>query len=751
MMKCALLITFLLVCIPLQVSNAGTWSQVDFTGGDVSAMASYPSDQNIMLTCVDGYGVYRSTDRGINWSSVIDGDFHDISISMNDVAYAAGKPGVMFSNDRGETWEACLDVATWKVDAHRNGTVAVDTRIIEGYSTTYTPWRLSHDNGTTWEEWADTEKTVSLLFHEDGTVNRSAEGIIYRGDSGDWNKWITVWSTEFYYRPDLRFGFADGDSVLYAYSRYKDYHPAGFQQGGVFRSADSGLSWSKLTDIDSVSALERFGDTLIIGTPEGKLSIADADTDMAINIGSFGGEITAIDVRDFSDGEIIVATKGGIFRTVDGGLNWCKSDAGILHSGIVSVQVIPTGVNGERIIVTTSESGVFYSDDGGNMWEWASPDVHTTPGLLRASPITPRRIYAAGASIHVSRDDGETWDVVEPFPAGYYGWYGRSVDIDIDPRDGDRIVVNYYDHSLDHMIGIQYRDGRFDETIENEWEQWLWKDTYDFSRTFRSQFSADGDLVWVSYGWFRPPVDPLLKAINESGEVVHEVTLPSADNAHYFFINGRDIYVFSENEHRFWASPDLGVTWEYSDIELQEYIRFDDRHIAGHLGEIVMSRDEKTLYLLYPGNGLLASVDGGRTWERLDMGLNSSVVWQIDFSSVDQDVLFAATDNGLFRFEGNAGDVGIDLTAPMAFSLEENHPNPFNPSTTISFNLSTDSSVNLTVHDITGQKVGTLIDSHMQAGNHSALFDGSGMASGIYFYQLESEGFRKTGKMLLLK
>jgi len=79
------------------------------------------------------------------------------------------------------------------------------------------------------------------------------------------------------------------------------------------------------------------------------------------------------------------------------------------------------------------------------------------------------------------------------------------------------------------------------------------------------------------------------------------------------------------------------------------------------------------------------------------------------------------------------------------------NPNPSNPRTTINYSIKIPSHVKLVVYSITGQKVATLIDSHMSAGSHSVIFDGSDLGNGIYLYRLKSKGFTKTGKMLLMK
>jgi len=79
------------------------------------------------------------------------------------------------------------------------------------------------------------------------------------------------------------------------------------------------------------------------------------------------------------------------------------------------------------------------------------------------------------------------------------------------------------------------------------------------------------------------------------------------------------------------------------------------------------------------------------------------------------------------------------------------YPNPSNPKTTISYLIKTPSHVKLVIYSITGQKVATLVNKQMSAGKHSVILDGSDFGSGVYLYKLESKGFTKTGKMLLLK
>jgi hypothetical protein len=85
------------------------------------------------------------------------------------------------------------------------------------------------------------------------------------------------------------------------------------------------------------------------------------------------------------------------------------------------------------------------------------------------------------------------------------------------------------------------------------------------------------------------------------------------------------------------------------------------------------------------------------------------------------------------------------------FLLLEAYPNPFNPTTTISYSLPEASIVNLSIYDISGRLVATLANGYRDAGMHEVTFDGSGLVSGVYLYRLNAGEFTANGKMVLMK
>jgi carboxypeptidase T len=88
---------------------------------------------------------------------------------------------------------------------------------------------------------------------------------------------------------------------------------------------------------------------------------------------------------------------------------------------------------------------------------------------------------------------------------------------------------------------------------------------------------------------------------------------------------------------------------------------------------------------------------------------------------------------------------------PETYSLEQNYPNPFNPSTTINFSIPKQGFVNLTVFDMLGREVRTLVNSDMTQGNYAVVFESSNLASGIYYYRIKVNEFMSIKKMILVK
>jgi fibronectin type 3 domain-containing protein len=138
-----------------------------------------------------------------------------------------------------------------------------------------------------------------------------------------------------------------------------------------------------------------------------------------------------------------------------------------------------------------------------------------------------------------------------------------------------------------------------------------------------------------------------------------------------------------------------------------------------------------------PGQGKFVYIAGrSYRWNRGDLRYNMEVI--------------------LGQFFGMSGIDENNIALPDKFVLYQNYPNPFNPNTTLKFGLPVQSDVRLTVYDILGREVTVLLNENLEAGYHEIIWDGKNrqgkdIASGVYFYRLETEDLSDIKKMLLLK
>ena len=130
----------------------------------------------------------------------------------------------------------------------------------------------------------------------------------------------------------------------------------------------------------------------------------------------------------------------------------------------------------------------------------------------------------------------------------------------------------------------------------------------------------------------------------------------------------------------------------------------------------------------------------------------------VDYASGNEGVIesWGLNDVNGYDCEDVASPVGDELT-PVRFTMWQNHPNPFNPMTTINFAVPEDAGVvSLAVYDVSGRLVRTLESGHLTSGHYSRVWDGRDttgrqVSSGTYFYRLSGRGFSEAKKMILMK
>ncbi len=156
---------------------------------------------------------------------------------------------------------------------------------------------------------------------------------------------------------------------------------------------------------------------------------------------------------------------------------------------------------------------------------------------------------------------------------------------------------------------------------------------------------------------------------------------------------------------------------------------------------------------------LLSGATGLRSVYLLDNGrylvTNAAGVHEVDSSSgtIIRTVVTGANYQYITLYNPNlmvhTGSSSVRITGD--YKLHQNFPNPFNPSTTISYSIIEKSFVKIKVTDINGREIKTLVNQNQSAGDYSINFSGEGLASGIYYYSIEAGNFKQSKKMLLVK
>ena len=202
--------------------------------------------------------------------------------------------------------------------------------------------------------------------------------------------------------------------------------------------------------------------------------------------------------------------------------------------------------------------------------------------------------------------------------------------------------------------------------------------------------------------------------------------------------------IFVSHGNRISRSRDRGNTWE---------IVHDDGWYS--LNDIIY--DPITGFVFACGGDgldtssaiLFYSSNHGDTWSQIPLNNLSGPVVNVALSWEGY-LYFAAPYRGVFRLP--ISDLAVDAEyIPRQFALLQNYPNPFNPITTIQYELPQRSYVQITIYDLLGRKVTTLVSEIQDAGYKSALWDATNVSSGMYFYQIRAGDFVQTRKMMLLR
>ena len=207
-----------------------------------------------------------------------------------------------------------------------------------------------------------------------------------------------------------------------------------------------------------------------------------------------------------------------------------------------------------------------------------------------------------------------------------------------------------------------------------------------------------------------------------------------------------DSMVYAATNQGIFKSTDWGASWHKKGSIYSVY-------------SVVVSPNSSNRVFAGGYYGAYYSTDFGDNWNLNNQGLGCQYVSCVKFHPSASDIIYAGTyGGGLYcdTLEASGIEEEEEVQIPIGISLSQNYPNPFNPVTVIEYSLDKKSHVELSIYDLLGRKVKTLVNQVKPAGKHPERWDGtdvtgSKVATGVYFYRLKMGKFNESKKMVLLK
>lgn len=228
----------------------------------------------------------------------------------------------------------------------------------------------------------------------------------------------------------------------------------------------------------------------------------------------------------------------------------------------------------------------------------------------------------------------------------------------------------------------------------------------------------------------------------------HYITTNGGSNWSYRILGANSYSVFFQNVNTGFAGGDGGYIWKTTN---GGYNWNTAQCCPGGLQGAFSFPSANTGYSAGYGK-IYKTTNGGSNWMNASASFTNIVYYDIKF--LNDTVGYCVGDAGTILKTTNGGVTAIQQTGtsiPESFSLSQNFPNPFNPVTSINFDIPISSFTKLTVFDQIGREVEILVNEQLSPGSYKYEWDAADFPSGIYFYKLQAGEFSETKKMVLLK
>lgn len=680
--------------------NGTNWVQLNnqLTNNSVGCLAISPNE-HIFAGMWHGGGIFRSSNKGNSWQEINNGltnaYIYSFLIDSDETIYSATGSGIYRSNDYGQHWTR-INKGLPTTDI-RAITATKQGYLLAGPSTSWGYINCSMDKGNSWFQINMKMPGFGftcLIRNSQGHIFAGTSGGVYRStDNGITWKEVNSGMTQPY---------------IYCLAINSQGHLfAGLRQAGIYRSTNNGDNWIKinngLTDLDVWALLATSGNTIFAGT-----------------------------------------TGGGIFRSIDNGNNWISVNTGLIGAWVTALAMNSTG----QLFAGTENDGIFRSKDNGDHWEGLDSESARRVGSL---VVTSRDYIFAGTSGN-----------------GIF----RSIESTSDFKNAPIIIsVDDVPNDQGGFVNLKWQTSALDINVNLLSHYSIWraipggKSTYGSSlelmnplhekvnRQMQRMTKINGKI----YAWEWLADQPAHRFLHYTytAPTLYD-SMNSVDGKHYFLISAHTL------DPNIFYDSDVDSGYSVDNLRPNPPL-----NLAGYDQNQTFvlhwrPNEEKDLkhYLLYRN-----------TSPNIDIQSISAFEATTDTCLVDSQPLSKEASFYVVVAEdihGNlsppSNEIALSITnvpssesnIPIDYALHQNHPNPFNPTTIIQYDLPAHSHVRLIVYDLLGRQIKALVDSQHSIGRFQIAWDGTDehnqpVTTGLYFCRMEAGEFVRIIKLALVK
>jgi len=682
------------------------------------------------------YGVImKSTNKGIDWFGLN----YDSTANFGPISFLDGNTGfVAYKKD-----------SKMRIIKTGNGGLSWTSLIVS--NTWYSP--------------------ISMFFLNSNTgFIGSQSSILYKTTNGgnNWDSTIVAYDSLFVlnniYFKNASTGFITGWTSLQ--SQY---------WGRIFKTTNAGINWSSVTVPWIPQSLQFIGDTGYVfggGYYYTKTVNLGASWD-TVFVNQFQGIENAKFVNSltgFITGRDFISDNVFISKTTNGGINWQKFNFfGYYDLSLVDAfgtnDIIAAGMGGT--IIKSNNSGVSWINNSlpvNAFYDVSFPDQNTG--------------YVLNNNVYLKTTNSGA------------SWTADSIRNSYNKNLSNNGLVQFFDG----MNGFMMKDSLYKTTNGGlTWNKIVFSGNR-ILRTFNFVNSNTGYAILDYFSYPNIATTYLNKTTNGgiSWQETQYTAIVDFTKMHFFDENTGYAYTYS-GATAYKKTTDGGLNWvnvntgyNFNKIYFLNPLRgflygsnglylttnggvnftsvfFDSAKVIFDLSFI----DDNTGFLLmgdYNSNTcpkLYKTTNGGLNWNQSCTLFRNTRFYLLKFINVNTGFCFGEA-GAIIKTNNGGGFIGVNQISsqvPAMFSLFQNYPNPFNPTTNIKYQIPKLSSphalggdlVLLKIYDILGKEIATLVNEKQNPGTYEVTFDGTVYPSGIYFYTLETQNYRNTKKMVLIK